>query len=86
MPICFLHDFEAAPEEIVRHRFVKEIRHAIDEYLSWFTPLQGNLDRILVEREAKSVLVFPVAHPFEPRSKSFGVAVLASWGDLRAPG
>lgn len=76
------HDIENGFDERRGHRFVKEIRHGVDEHNPWSSPSQRLLEQRLVQRYCESSHVLADSHRTKPRSHPLRVAVLAALADL----
>jgi len=79
-----LHHFEYTVDELVRHRLMKQITHAVDEDPPGLSPPQRLGELVRVKRHTESVMVSRNAHGAKTQRKALGVAVLAARTDLGA--
>ena len=86
VPGCAVHDLKDRLDVFIRDLFVKQVAHAVDENAPGLTPLQRQLQQVLMQTQTKAVPVTSVAHGRKAQSEALRVAILAARTDLRATG
>ena len=80
------HDVEDFLDEIEGDVFMEEVAHGVDEDGAGFFPVQGDVEGLGLEGEAKAVAIVALAHGMEASGESFGVAVFTAGADFGAAG
>jgi hypothetical protein len=78
------HDLEGPVDQVLGHRLVEQVAHAVDEDAPGLAPAEREGQQIGVERDGEAVPVAGIAHRVETDGESFGVTVLAPRADLCA--
>src|SRR5262249_13332825 len=73
---------EHAGDKVVRHLFVKEIAHGVDEDHSRYPPAKRLFETFGAQRQIEAVFERVSGRTTEPFGKTLGIAVVAPRADL----
>src|SRR3990172_4395949 len=65
---------------------MEKVAHGIHKDKFWLAPLEGKVDKVVMECKRESIYVTPVAHGFKAMRKSFCITVCTAIADFCTAG
>ena len=84
VPVRSAHDIGNLANVGLRHSFVEQVAHRVDEDPSGCSPAQRLFQLLWHQPEIEALLKGVAGNAAEPLSEGLGIAVLAAGADLRA--